>query len=1073
MKLNIIAAVAILLILVSFSMGFSQQPTDVQNQINQLMPQPVPPSPNVASLGKFGDYQVGYFSGLPEISIPLYEIKSGDLSIPISLSYHASGIKPTDIASWVGMGWALSAGGQVSRNVQGMPDEQYFYNSSNPVNYNPTVCNNFHYLQDITLNRRDTQADIFSYSMPGGNGKFLLGPNGGTAYPVPATSKQIAPTYVASGASGTFPKFEITDEKGVLCRFGTSSLGASAIEYTSTNNGGVTNGGNNIVTPPSAWHLMEMIAPNTNDQISFIYQNVGTSSTYDVSYVYVIDNQCRTASSEICPFPYQTMQSLSMSSTTNQLGLQTITFKTGKVEFVLGAQRNDASLASLDTINIYSLLNGAYNLEKTIKFVYSYYTLTGPTPGPLQLTAVQFLDNKGALIEQYKLNYNTNYFSWNPTAANFWNARDLWGFFNGAYQNTDLVLPKTIGFQQAGLAGLYPVSPITFGGAVNRAVNTTYSQEGVLNQITYPTGGYTQFTFEQNQYLNGSTPTLAGGLRLKQFVSNDGSGSNSVIKTYKYGDNESGYGIANFSPYQFNYSGNQDVWICGSSSAEYTALTYYSNSAFSSDPFDSSPVLYPHVTEYLGDPTATTSGKTIYVFDNEVPQRDVNLVVPFSSKYYSDSFFWKRGHLTNKTVFDASGNLLAETDISYYNFKATDNIVGLGVNQYVAQGAIAASGCNFQCYDEDGEPVNSNSFVFSQFFQSSGSMEEVQRNEYTYQAGNTANYVLKQTTTAYDPNFLVQVQTTVSRSDNNQQEVTVNRYPFLFSPPSNSTGNALGMYLLNKKNIVSAPIETYSYLQNPDGTNARVISGHITSFRQNVTNVNNVVPDQIYSWESKSTEPLSAYVPCSLNTNNSGLILDTNYNPRINFVSYDNFGNLQQVSKVNDVQLSYKYGYNNSLPIAQVKNAQNISGGVVEFFSENFEENTSTSVVNNPSVAHSGTRYFGGQYTANFTLPNSRAYVIEYFYLDVSNVWHHILKPYTGPSSTLTDGSSFDDVRIYPKDAQKSSYTYDSILGITSVIDEAGILRLYDYDAFGRLKRVRNNKGTIEKQYLYNYKEID
>src|SRR5258708_14817746 len=97
--------------------------TQAQDLVNKLMPQPVPTSPNVASLGKFGDYPVSYFTGLPDISIPLFEVKSGSLSIPITLSYHASGIKPTDVAGWVGLGWALSAGGQVSRSVHGKPDE--------------------------------------------------------------------------------------------------------------------------------------------------------------------------------------------------------------------------------------------------------------------------------------------------------------------------------------------------------------------------------------------------------------------------------------------------------------------------------------------------------------------------------------------------------------------------------------------------------------------------------------------------------------------------------------------------------------------------------------------------------------------------------------------------------------------------------------------------------------------------------------------------------------------------------------------------------------------------------------
>ena len=79
-----------------------------------LIPNIVENSPSSAAIGRFGTYKVNTFTGLPDISIPLYEVKSGDITIPIVLSYHASGIKVTDAASWVGLGWALNAGGSIN-----------------------------------------------------------------------------------------------------------------------------------------------------------------------------------------------------------------------------------------------------------------------------------------------------------------------------------------------------------------------------------------------------------------------------------------------------------------------------------------------------------------------------------------------------------------------------------------------------------------------------------------------------------------------------------------------------------------------------------------------------------------------------------------------------------------------------------------------------------------------------------------------------------------------------------------------------------------------------------------------
>lgn len=62
------------------------------------------PSPDTYALSKYGDIPVGYYTGIPNIDIPIWTIKSGDISVPISVSYHATGIKVDEIASLVGMG---------------------------------------------------------------------------------------------------------------------------------------------------------------------------------------------------------------------------------------------------------------------------------------------------------------------------------------------------------------------------------------------------------------------------------------------------------------------------------------------------------------------------------------------------------------------------------------------------------------------------------------------------------------------------------------------------------------------------------------------------------------------------------------------------------------------------------------------------------------------------------------------------------------------------------------------------------------------------------------------------------
>ena len=81
------------------------------------------PTPNAASLGEFGKIPVNMYSGAPVISIPLYEVREGNISVPISLNYNLASVKPNVHPGWVGLGWSLSAGGAITRTVRGLPDE--------------------------------------------------------------------------------------------------------------------------------------------------------------------------------------------------------------------------------------------------------------------------------------------------------------------------------------------------------------------------------------------------------------------------------------------------------------------------------------------------------------------------------------------------------------------------------------------------------------------------------------------------------------------------------------------------------------------------------------------------------------------------------------------------------------------------------------------------------------------------------------------------------------------------------------------------------------------------------------
>jgi hypothetical protein len=81
------------------------------------------PSPNAASLGVYGQIPVNYFTGIPDISIPIHTIRLKEIEIPITLRYHLASVKPDATPGWTGLGWALEAGGSITRIINGKKDE--------------------------------------------------------------------------------------------------------------------------------------------------------------------------------------------------------------------------------------------------------------------------------------------------------------------------------------------------------------------------------------------------------------------------------------------------------------------------------------------------------------------------------------------------------------------------------------------------------------------------------------------------------------------------------------------------------------------------------------------------------------------------------------------------------------------------------------------------------------------------------------------------------------------------------------------------------------------------------------
>jgi hypothetical protein len=164
----------------------------------------ISPSPTAAALAKYGDIPVNYYTGLPNVSIPVFTVTGNQLSLPVSLSYNYSGAQPTQQASWVGMGWSLQAGGVITRSIGDKIDPPTGYHRDLASQLTPTEK----YLSDSYTGVYDNLPDVYSFNFGNYSGKFIW--YGNTAYIMPEQKMKIE--VIAGG-------WKITAEDGVVYQF--------------------------------------------------------------------------------------------------------------------------------------------------------------------------------------------------------------------------------------------------------------------------------------------------------------------------------------------------------------------------------------------------------------------------------------------------------------------------------------------------------------------------------------------------------------------------------------------------------------------------------------------------------------------------------------------------------------------------------------------------------------------------------------------------------------------------------------------------------------------------------------
>ncbi len=1044
------------LFITAFCHGASAQlPSDVQAQVNKNFPKPMQKSPNASSIERYGNYDVNLYTGVPNISIPLYTVEAGPIKLPIALSYHSSGVRYTDQASWVGLGWSLIAGGQITRQIQKLADENSFINGTN--NYDVGVnCDDWFY-KELSVGGTDREADIFSYTFPGKSGKFYLRQNGGAPYLFPEAPLKVN---VSSGIS----PIDITDENGIRYRFGPSG------ENTST-----TGIGGGSVSGRTTWYLTEIVAPNSTDRIEITYDVLGTQQLLDVEHNITVIDQCNSSNPTQLPCRtavYTMQEGQATSSTTNQ-GIDEIRYKTGKIKFVRStANRSDLiNLKSLDRIEIYSKTGEEYTLIKTYQLTKSYFTGVSR----LRLDEVIEKDGANTVIDRHSLTYHTTSFSWDLATKSL--RRDWFGFYNGK-PNTSLIPQQTIQYQ----SNPTNVSNITIGSA-NRESDTTFLKEGVLKRITHPTRGYTEFHFEPHQYVDGGVTKYGGGLRVRRITNT--TGSSVYTKEYRYGEAESGTGTKNFTQGLFYfYTESISRAGCGFVPCDRTERVrmFYSNSAIGGG-FDDSPVVYLKVSEY--ENINGTNGKTLYEFDNNVHIPDMLMTVPFSNKTHRNSSAWERGKLTKKTVQNSSGTMVSQTTIAYtklkeQNAKVSQSIIKLIDGTHNPGGFLMMSCTN----TSTGAKYDGYTYQVRNFEQQTGIYLESSRTESIYNAGSAFTNVTLKT---YDPNYLQLTQEEVRVSSNPEVVVTRYRYPFqLINTATTYTGYPNILKQLTLKNILK-PIEQYSLIQSLNGTNAQVIGSQLTYFK---ASGNYYVPDYICFLEIASPLALASFTPLAL-SGTSAVTRDSRYQVRLTFSTYDTKGNLTTFNRSDSQPHSYIWAYDGAYAVAEAKNATAAQIAYTSF--ETAEKGGWTyagpEVILHWNEAKTGRNAYnlsggaisrtvsGASASNKFRLSfwakvpsGTQSWTVLGTTESLTTTWKLIERDVTTTSLSISGSNVLiDEIRIHPPGADMSTYTYLPGVGQWTQLDSKNHAVYYRYDRLGRLESILNNDGHIVSHYEYNF----
>lgn len=957
-------------------------------------------SPNVAGLGLYGEIPVSQFTGVPDISIPLYDISVGEYTLPISISYHASGVRPDQHPGWVGLGWNLNAGGVISRIVRGKPDDCNIKNTTeyssagyyfHPGILNVSNWNALSYLETTAQNYPgfDLEPDEFHFDFQDYHGKFMLDSDktwtvqcdkpvkvefDGNWLSVPFDKSG---TYFQnSGYSPSFNGFTLVVEDGTRYVFGKDK---DAVEYSI----GFFQQATDLWTA-TAWHLTKIIFPNnlevtySYDRGDFINQMYISINDDLGSYTWengILSPECSSGSHTSLEASYQ-------GSLVSPVYLSKISFADGSVELLKSETRE--LRYSQDIYNFQFLQYQHNHPYRFLRFL-AKDLLNDDYPNCLEklkwnrLQQLSVKDKKGNSIKGYLFMHSSN--SNQRLALNsileMKNFATPGRLYSMEYDALNLLPPYLSGkVDHWGFYNNRVMSDSFSSHYASREPNGQVLTYGLLSKITYPTGGYNRFVFEPHDYTKqvkmnrwtGYESTLtkktAGGVRIKKIiVSPTGNVADEIVdKEYFYVNNYPSNTAQSTS--SSGVLGGQFIYFFddylvhgfGSDKDKTRIIRYFSSQSVLPACINSSGchMGYTEVTEKRNDGSFICSQYTN--FDNgyldEAPEATIYTNRMPYGPYNSKAM--ERGKLLSEKMYAADGKLVKEQTLTYERSS----------NLYVkAMQTMMKRLC----------PTSVTTFVDGFSYKNYMYTYRIKsKSETVYD--NPSYPVTSLITYTYNPDGLVkEIETTVNGGTRKK----------IYMRPGDYSGSP--MQVMRNAHVLSPVITEEDFFISEAGKKQRVrrLSNTYLSFggaffpKSEVREVIGNGPEREV-WRC---------------------------------LDYNTWGYPLAVKEKGE-ETVYCWGYNGLYLVAEIRG----------------------------TTFKKVEKAFGGADE-----------LIAFMQADAP------------------DYSKLNLVKVKAPEVQLTTYKYQPLVGITSMVNPLGTATYYEYDDFGRLKVQKNYNGEIEKMYDYRY----